>query len=174
MDDVGDHSLQIRILPPCHGLLAAIHTGSGDGTHIGAAMELADAAQQGGGIAGFGHEIIHAPAGAVADDLVVDKAGKYNDAAMGPGFRHTAQQLQTVQLGQHQIHQQQIRLQFRQQTQSVHTVLGGSNHFQVCFPVKSLADEPAEILIGVGNKNAHFGFHNFILPLCIVRSDSIL
>ena len=174
VDDVGDNSLQVCLLPPGHRLLTAVHAGGGHTAHITAAPKLADAGQQGGDITRLGHEIVHAPDGAVTNDLVVDKAGEDDDAAVGPCLRQAAQQLQAIQLGQHQIHQQHVRLQLRQQAERFHAVRCCAYHFKIGFPAKSFADKPAEVLIRVGDENAGFGFHNFILPLCNVRSFLIL
>ena len=151
MDDVGDHGLQICLLPPGHRLLAAVHAGGGYTARVPAAPKLPDAAQQGRGVTRLGHEIVRAPVGAVTNDLVVDKAREDDDAAVGPCLRQAAQQLQAIQLGQHQIHQQYIRLQLCQQAERFHAVRCCAYHLKICFPTKGFAYEPAEILIRIGD-----------------------
>jgi len=80
-------------------------------------------------------------------------------------LRQTAQHIQPVQLGQDQIHQQYVRLQFPHHGQRLLSV--GSNAHDLHAPLGGdpFAEQLTEIHVGVCQQDADFGFHNIILPI---------
>ena len=163
VDDVGDRRLQIRLLAADAGGGAAVDPLQGQLFPLPVG-QLAHPLQQRAQVAGLGHEIIRTPRRAVCDHLVVDEAGEHDAAAADAGLRQAAQQLQPVQLWQHQFRQQQIRPQLAHHVQRLLAVRGDPHQLESSLGGKALAEQLSEIGICVCQQDANSSFHNLFLP----------
>ena len=72
----------------------------------------------------------------------------------------TAQHLEPVELGEHQIEQQHVRLQLGDQRERVDAVVGRAGDLHILFPRDKIAQKRRKIRVGIGDENAGLGFHN--------------
>ena len=165
VDNVRHHRLKVHVLTGLTHGVAAVDTG---GRHEGrsAAHDLTDVGQQHRSLAGLGNEIGGTVDGAIRHYLTVDKAGEHDNMRLAARLRQTAQQLQTVQLGQNQVQNHDLGAQLHDHCQRFDTVGGTAHGLQITFGIEKLRQKFAEILISVCYQYACFSFHNFILPMC--------
>ena len=162
MDDIGDDALQPRVACAAAGGVQLI--AGQRGLAAFRADELADAAQQRRGVAGLVNEIIRAECGALAHDLAVDEAGEHDDVRAHAGLAEPAQQLQPVELRQHEVEQQHVRLQLADERKRIRAVVRRAHDLHVALSRDEVAHKRSEFRVGVGDENAGFGFHNFYPP----------